>query len=91
MLRLPMERRIRLDLVPPPGWQPKKRKPRRLDAEWGSVSETLEKVDGSLQSVLRISLPSQTVLPADYKAFARFCQAIDELTTRAPRLERSVQ
>jgi len=88
MLRLPMERRIQLDLMPPPGWEPKKRQPRRLDAEWGSVSETLEPVDGAHQSVLRISLPAQTVAPEDYRAFARFCQAIDELTTRPPRLER---
>ena len=88
MLRLPMERRIQLDLMPPPGWEPKKRQPRRLDAEWGSVSETLEPVDGAHQSVLRISLPAQTVAPEDYRAFARFCQAIDELTTRPPRLVR---
>jgi len=88
MLRVPMERRIQLDLVPPPGWEPKKRKPRQMDAEWGSVSETLETVEGSLQSVLHISLPAQTVPPTDYRVFARFCQAIDELTTRPPRLER---
>ena len=83
-----MERRIQLDLEPPPGWEAKKRKPRQLDAEWGSVSETLETVDGILQSVLHISLPAQTVPPVDYTAFARFCQALDELTTRPPRLER---
>jgi hypothetical protein len=88
MLRLPIERRIQLDLVPPPGWEPKKRQPRQLDAEWGSVSETIEPVDGTRQSILSISLPAQTVSPADYRAFARFCQAIDELTTRPPRLER---
>jgi hypothetical protein len=88
MLRIPMERRIQLDLEPPPGWSPKKRQPRRLDAEWGSVSETLETVDGARRSVLRISLPAQTVLPANYPAFARFCQALDELATRPPRLAR---
>jgi len=88
MLRVPMERRIQLDLVPPLGWEPKKRNPRHLDAEWGSVSETLEPVDGSLHSILHISLPAQTVSPADYRAFARFCQAVDELATRPPRLER---
>jgi hypothetical protein len=88
MLRLPMERRIQLDLVPPPGWQAETRRPRRLEAEWGFVNETLEPVDGGHRSVLRISVPAQTVTPEDYRAFARFCQAIDELTTRPPRLER---
>jgi hypothetical protein len=91
MLRVPIERRIQLDLVPPPGWSPKKRQPRRLDAEWGSVSETLETIDGALQSVLRIALPAQTVVPANYPGFARFCQALDELATRPPRLERIVE
>ncbi len=88
MIRVPIERRIQLDLVPPPGWAPIKRHPRRLDAEWGSVSETLEPVDGTQRSVLRVELPAQTVAPENYRAFARFCQAIDELTTRPPRLER---
>jgi len=88
MLRMPMERRIQLELVPPPGWGPEKRPPRQLEAAWGSVSETLEEVDGSWRSVLNIALPAQTVAPDDYRAFARFCQAIDELTTRPPRLER---
>jgi hypothetical protein len=91
MLRLPIERRIQLDLVPPPGWEPKKRQPRQLEAVWGSVSETLEEVDGSQRSVLRVALPAQTVAPDDYHAFARFCQAIDELATRPPRLVRVVE
>ena len=38
--------------------------------------------------MLRIALPAQTVTPDDYQSFARFCQAVDELTTRPPRLER---
>jgi hypothetical protein len=88
VLRMPIERRIEIDLVPPAGWQPKKRSPLRLDAQWGSVSEILEPSGGSRRSVLRITLPSQTVAPEDYPAFARFCQAVDELTTRPPRLER---
>lgn len=88
MLRLPIERRIQLDVVPPSGWEPTKRQPRRLQAEWGSVSESLELVAGIRRSILHISLPAQTVSPEDYPAFARFCQAIDELTTRPPRLER---
>ena len=88
VLRVPIERQIELELVPPDGWQSKKRQPRRLDAQWGSVSETLEPDGEGQKSVLHISLPSQTVSPDDYLGFARFCQAVDELTTRPPRLER---
>jgi hypothetical protein len=89
VLRVPIERRIELDIVPPAGWQPKTRPPRRLDTEWGSVDETLEPVDDARRSVLHVALPAQTVAPEGYRAFARFCQAVDELTTRPPRLERA--
>jgi hypothetical protein len=88
VLRVPIERRIELDLVPPSGWREKSRAPRLLDAEWGSVSETLEEIDGSQRSILRIALPAQTIAVDDYANFARFCQAVDELSTRPPRLER---
>jgi hypothetical protein len=88
MLRVPIERRIELVLVPPPGWRAKSRAPRRLDTGWGAVSETLEEIDGSQRAVLRIALPAQTVATEDYPQFARFCQAVDELSTRPPRLER---
>jgi hypothetical protein len=86
VLRVPIKRRLELDLVPASGWEPTHRAPRRLEAEWGSVGEDLEKEAGSLQSVLHITLPAQTVATEDYPAFARFCQAVDELTTRPPRL-----
>jgi hypothetical protein len=88
VLRIPIERHIELEIVAPAGWRPKQRAPRRLDASWGSVSETLEEDGGERQSELRITLPSQTIAPGDYLGFARFCQAVDELTTRPPRLER---
>ncbi len=88
VLRVPIERRIELELVPPPGWRTTNRPPRRLEAEWGLVDESLEAVDGSQRSVLRITLPAQTVTPENYRGFARFCQAVDELTNRPPRLER---
>jgi hypothetical protein len=52
------------------------------------VGEDLEKGAGSLRSVLHIELPAQTVATEDYAAFARFCQAVDELSTRPPRLKR---
>jgi len=87
VLRLPIERRLELDLVPPPGWSAAERSPRLLTTEWGSVEETLTDIDGGRRSVLHLTLPAQRVEPEDYEAFARFCQALDELTTRPPRLE----
>ncbi len=87
VLRMPIERRLTLDLVPPSDWRVVPRPPRRLDAEWGSVGESLEDRDGSQLSVLRLLLPKQTIPPDSYRDFARFCQAVDELTTRPPRME----
>jgi hypothetical protein len=87
VLRLPIERRLELDLVAPEGWSVGSRPPRRLAAEWGSVEETLSAEGDAEKSLLHIVIPATTVEPADYAAFARFCQALDELTTRPPRLE----
>ena len=53
-----------------------------------SLSESLHEGEGSQRSILRVSLPAQTVSTGDYAQFARFCQAVDELATRPPRLER---
>ena len=89
VLRVPIERRLELDLVPAPGWVPAHRAPRRLEAEWGSVDEDLDDEAGSLRSVLHIVLPAQTVATENYPAFARFCQAVDELSSRPPRLRRA--
>jgi len=91
VLRLPIERRLELDLVSPPGWSAVSRPPRRLTTEWGSAAETLTEADGAQRSIVHIKLPAQTVEPEDYEAFARFCQALDELTTRPPRLEKAGQ
>jgi hypothetical protein len=88
VLRIPIERRVELDITPPAGWRLTSRPPRRLDSEWGSVAESLAPTDGGRRSILRVTLPAQTVAPENYLAFARFCQAVDELTTRPPRLER---
>jgi hypothetical protein len=86
VLRLPIERRLELDLVAPDGWSVVSRPPRRLAAEWGSVEETLSTADGIQRSALHIVIPADTIEPADYAAFARFCQALDELSTRPPLL-----
>jgi hypothetical protein len=87
VLRLPIERLLTLEIVPPAGWQLTDRLPRQLEADWGSVGESLEPIDGSLRSVLSIRLPAQTVAREDYRDFARFCQAVDELTMRPPSLK----
>ncbi len=89
VMRLPVERRLELELVPPPGWRVAERPPRRLEAAWGSVLETLSAANGAQRSELSIVLPAQTVEVAGYRAFARFCQAVDELATRPPRLQRA--
>jgi hypothetical protein len=86
VLRLPLERNLELDLVAPDGWAVTPRPPRRLTANWGSVEETLSTADGVQRSTLHIVIPAVRVEPADYAAFARFCQALDELTTRPPLL-----
>ena len=85
---LPITERIELVLEAPAGWS-SERPPRRLDAEWGSVAEELT-VDGfRLRSVLTLEVAAVTVAPEDYPRFARFCQAVDELSARPPTLERS--
>ncbi len=89
VLRVPIKRRLELDLVPAPGWELEYHAPRRLEAQWGSVDEDLENEGGSFQSILHVVLPAQTVTTEDYPAFARFCQAVDELSTRPPRLRRA--
>jgi hypothetical protein len=85
VLRVPIERRTEVEIVPPSGWSLADRAPRRLETAWGDVSET---IDPSGRSSLRVSLPKQTVSTEDYPAFARFCRAVDELTSRPPMLVR---
>ena len=86
MLQMPIIRRLELEIVEPPGWILQDRPERRLDSQWGSVNEDLEREANNVRSVLSIELPSQTVATGDYLTFARFCQAVDELTTRPPTL-----
>jgi hypothetical protein len=86
VLRVPLSRHLELEVVPPAGWRQAERRPRRLEARWGSVDETLQQTDELQHSVLKIVLPAQTVSPEEYPEFARFCHAVDELTTRPPRL-----
>ncbi len=87
-LDLPISERVELVLRLPPGWTVD-RLPRRLEADWGSVSETLE-VDGDrYQSVLMLRVPARTVPPEEYPEFARFCRAVDELSGRPPTLRRA--
>ncbi len=89
VLRVPILRSLDLELAAPPGWRPAFDNPRRLEARWGAVTETVDVKETLGRSVLRIDIPAQTVSPGEYPEFARFCQAVDELTTRPPRLEPS--
>jgi hypothetical protein len=85
---LPITERVELVLEAPPGWS-MDRAPRRLEAEWGSVAEELT-VDGSrIRLLLTLGVGALTVEPSDYPRFARFCQAVDELASRPPTLQRT--
>ena len=90
VMRVPIDRLLELELVPPSGWQVDESPPRQLAAQWGSIDETLDRAGGAYRSALRIKLPAQTVEPDEYPTFARFCHAADELSSRPPRLVRSV-
>jgi hypothetical protein len=86
VLHLPVLQRKELVVHFPPGWS-LDRRTRRLQASWGSVAEEIERTESSFHSVLRLSLPAQTVPTERYREFARFCQAIDELIQRPEVLE----
>jgi hypothetical protein len=90
VLQLPLLRRFEVVIVPPDGWT-LDRPPRRLQSRWGTVDESLENSNGEIRSVLTLSLPAQTVSPDEYPEFARFCQAVDELTSRPPMLRPSAE
>jgi hypothetical protein len=86
VLELPLVRRHELLIEPPQGWGVD-RPARRLETRWGSVSESLGVEVGGSRSVLTLEIPAQTVAPEEYPEFARFCQAVDELVSRPPRLQ----
>lgn len=89
VVRVPVQRRLELELVPPKGWLAAERPPRLLQAQWGSVSETVASSAGAWRSIVEIEVGAQTVSPDAYPSFARFCQAVDELVGRPPRLTRA--
>ena len=87
-LRLPITERVVTEIKPPAGWTVD-RPPRRLKSSWGSLDEELA-VDGDRhRSVMTLEVPARTVSPEEYPAFARFCQAVDELASRPPTLVRT--
>ncbi|MGD9252561.1 MAG: hypothetical protein PVG92_01365 [Holophagae bacterium] len=88
VLQVPLKRRTDLEIISPEGWQLEQRPPRRVETGWGSVDESIERSDASVRSLLTVVLPRQTVSTDDYPAFARFCRAVDELTSRPPTLVR---
>jgi hypothetical protein len=87
VLQLPLLRRVELAVAPPEGWTID-RPARRLQTEWGAVDELLTADSQQMRSVLKIAIPAQTVSSEEYPRFARFCHAVDELTSRPPRLRR---
>ncbi len=87
VLQLPIVRIQELHLELPAGWTVDP-KPRRLEAEWGTLDETRTVRDGTLDSVLRLTIPAQKVPPERYPEFARFCHAVDGLMMRPLRIVR---
>jgi hypothetical protein len=86
IMPVPVLHRNVLEITPPPGWTVVGQ-PRKIEAEWGSLVETIEH-DGKVhRSVMRLELPAQTIEPDAYPAFARFCHALDELASRPPVLK----
>jgi hypothetical protein len=86
VLQLPLARRHETVIATPEGWE-LDRPARRLETRWGTVKESLEDDGDRWRSVLALEIPAQTVTPQEYPEFARFCQAVDELVSRPPRLE----
>jgi hypothetical protein len=87
IMPVPVLQRQELVIEVPEGWTVD-RVPRRIEARWGSVTETTDRDGRRHRSVLRLELPAQTVSPDDYPEFARFCHAVDELSSRPPVLSR---
>jgi hypothetical protein len=87
IMPVPVLQRNELIIDVPEGWTIADT-PRRVEARWGSVEETIERDGRRHRSVLRLELPAQTVAPDDYPEFARFCHAVDELNSRPPVLSR---
>jgi hypothetical protein len=88
VLQLPILRRLELMITVPGGWV-LDRPPRQLQTRWGAVNELLEREGDRVRSVLTVEFPAQTVTPEEYPDFARFCHAVDELTSRPPVLRPS--
>jgi len=88
IMPVPVMQKNTLVITPPTGWVIEGR-PRKIERPWGSVTESVDRPDGRHRSILRLELPAQTVAPADYPDFARFCHALDELASRPPVLIRA--
>jgi len=87
-LGLAITERVETEIQPPVGWTVD-RPARRLQSSWGSLEEELAVDGGWHRSVMTLEVPARTVSPEEYPAFARFCQAVDELASRPPTLQRT--
>ncbi len=85
VLQLPVIRIHELELTLPEGMTAEAA-PRKLEAEWGSLSEERTVSGGTLHSVLELKIPAQKISPERYPDFARFCHAVDALMTRPVRI-----
>jgi tetratricopeptide (TPR) repeat protein len=90
ILQLPLQRLIEVEITAPPGFS-MERPPRLLNTRWGEVNEKLEVNDRVTSFELYLHVPAQTVPPEQYRDFARFCLAVDELISRPPELRRRSQ
>lgn len=87
VLQLPILQTIEVDLTVPDGWFIE-RNERRIETEWGSVKETLNRRPDGLESILSFEVPAQIISPERYAEFSRFCRALDELVRRPPVIEK---
>ncbi len=87
IMPVPVLQRNELVIEAPAGWT-MDRQPRKIETQWGSLVETIERDGRRTRSILRLELPAQTVMPDEYREFSRFCHAVDELNFRPPILTR---
>jgi hypothetical protein len=83
IMPVPVVQRTEVIIETPAGWTIDHR-PRKIVTKWGSVDEDVELEPGRFHSVLHLDLPAMRVEPDDYPEFARFCHAVDELSSRPP-------
>ncbi|NOZ78287.1 MAG: hypothetical protein GXP48_03720 [Acidobacteria bacterium] len=85
VLQLPIEQRIELNLIPPPGWAVDM-KSRTYTAPWGHVDRAVTTKGRSVRTVTTLQIPARVITTAQYPDFVRFCHAVDEIMVSPLRL-----